>query len=127
MEVGAPTWKLISGNPKQDCSRLLYNGSANVRGWYIWETSYTEKEWMLRILDEDLKNLPGGLELSKRADGTVEDNPRVKIIDAPAELVKGLKSASKDRPVSVTIKGVSIYCEGFPQVSIQPGNQSFRD
>ncbi|MFZ2226073.1 MAG: hypothetical protein WA064_02695 [Candidatus Moraniibacteriota bacterium] len=109
-------WKLVSGNPKQDCSQLQYSGNVKVHGWYVWDTGYVEKEWMLKIADSDTGKFP---KVFLNADvHTI--NSKVRLRDASPELEKELKSATKDNPKEITLKGYYLYCEGSPSVSVVP-------
>ena len=111
-------WKLISGNPNDTCSSPTYSGEAEVRGFYVYDVSYVDKEWLLQILPEDATKVP----VNKVYDDISYANwlvkPQFSLNGATPELVEELKSATKDNPKTITIKGFKAYCEGVPQVSL---------
>lgn len=114
-----PGWKLVSGDLNDTCSRPTFQGEAEVRGWYVWETSYVSKEWLFRIVPEDLDKLP--LSWTTENGGSVfAERPFFKLADADPALVKKLKNASQKNPVKITIRWFYIYCEGAPIISQQP-------
>lgn len=108
-------WKLVSGNPEDTCSGPQYEGSATIRGWYSYEENYVEKEWLFRVVDEDVKKLP----LQNITAKYSWFNTKLSVVDASSELEDKLKRATKENPVSITIKGYSAYCEGNPSVSLK--------
>lgn len=111
-------WKLVSGDPTKDCSLVTYEGESQISGWYEWETSYVEKEWLFRISDEDiqLKKLPIDMDSVR---------PFIKITNADEELEDSLKNASESMPETVTVNEFSYYCEGVPQVLVAEGYKKY--
>ena len=115
-------WKLISGNSDDTCTGPVYEGSATVKGWYILDTGYAGKEWMLEISDNDINKLPAPKAISNYSNF----NQKLKLVDASPELQKELKSATKDNPKEITLRGYYLYCEGSPVVSVAPATESFK-
>ena len=113
-----PGWKLVSGNPRQDCSRAVYEGEVAVRGWYEWDYIYVEKDWVFNIVSEDIGKI------------TTDPGNRwywsYRLADAPKDLEARLKKASREKPVAVTLKGLSFYCEGIAGASLVPGGSAFQ-
>jgi|GEM_PF-1097985 len=118
-------WKLISGVIGDSCSGVVYDGRVTVKGWYVMDTDYVEKEWMLKIADSDMNKFPeaffGGVK-----DAAHNANQKLKLVDAPHELQKELRESTKENPKQITLKGYYLYCEGFPVVSIFPATESFK-
>jgi len=122
-------WQLVSGDPADLGTHLIYKGEAQVRGWYelstycygctdaemLDEKNFT-KEWLLHIADEDIKYLPL-YELTLKDKSSL--NSVVKLEDASPELENKLKQATKDNPEVVTLRGYETYSEGEPGVSTQ--------
>ena len=49
-EADPVEWKLVTGSPEDICSIPVYEGSVQVKGWYIYDYGYSnKKEWLLRI------------------------------------------------------------------------------
>ena len=119
----AEDWKLISGDPLDNCSSPTYEGKAVIHGWYEWDYIYVEKGWVLKISSDDQNKLPvyyyDENKQSHYSDGAI-------LADADSELLKQLKSASKAKPVELTVEGFSTYCEGLPSVSLKPGSETFK-
>jgi hypothetical protein len=113
-------WQLVSGDPKDTCTTPTYNGQVQIHGWYSWEEAYVEKEWVLRISPEDAKNLPLYDEFSSHK----EFNQKLKLTDASKELEDKLKSASWEKPETITIRNYKLYCEGAPLVSQNAANET---
>lgn len=112
-------WKIISGDPKENCSQVTYKGEVQVRGWYVYDYNYVEKQWMFRILTEDAKKIPVIDYIGQEAyDKWLASNPRFVLYGATPELEKELKAASEKNPKTITVKGLKIYCEGSPQLSL---------
>jgi hypothetical protein len=119
-------WKLISGVPEDTCMTPTYEGEAIIRGWYEWDYSYVEKEWVLKILPQDAPKLPAEDAYGAESYGHFSKDPVLRLIDADPQLARKLKAASKDNPVELTVKGFSAYCEGAPSVSLAPGRVAFK-
>lgn len=113
-----PKWRLISGDPKDTCTTPTYNGEAKIHGWYVYETSYVEKEWLLRIADDDVDKTPVKSVYSEADYNSYKTNPVARISDVTPETVTKLKNASRSNPAEITIKGFRAYCEGSPYVSL---------
>lgn len=105
----ASGWKLVAGNADQDCGQPVYAGSVGVKAWYVWDYSYVERKWMLVLSTEDAKKM-----------FTSGYHGPYNLVDAPAGLEKQLSLASEEKPISITIKKLSYYCEGAPNVSLTP-------
>ena len=108
-------WKLIVGDPTDSCTNPTFEGEVTVHGWYVWDTFYVEKEWMLYISDEDSDKLP----FDKSFLGYGKDDQRkLRLDDASKERERNLIRASKEHPREVVIRQYSLYCEGSPTVRI---------
>jgi len=112
-------WKLVSGDPLDTCSSPTYTGEAEINGWYVYETNYVDKEWLFQISDEDVDKLP--VEELYGDQGYTEwlKKPLLQLTGASEELENELKSASVENPVTITIKGYRVYCEGNPQIGLE--------
>jgi hypothetical protein len=109
-------WKLVSGDLKNTCTNPTYEGKTTIKGWYVYETGYIEKQWLLRIADEDMDKLP-----------SIFTSKTVSLMDATPEQEEALKKATEDNPVEITIRNISQYCEGGPTVSIKKiSNDQFK-
>ncbi len=108
-------WKLIVGDPTNTCTRPTFEGEVTVHGWYVWDTFYVEKEWMLYISDEDSDKLP--FDKSFLGYGK-DDQLKLRLDDASKERERNLIRASKEHPREVVIRQYSLYCEGSPTVRI---------
>ncbi|HEX8974434.1 MAG TPA: hypothetical protein VF817_03035 [Patescibacteria group bacterium] len=108
-------WKLVSGNPDDTCSSPTWTGNVTVRGWYVYDTSYADKEWLFAVSKDDQAKLP--LQLKFGNGNSI--NEKLKIVDANPELVAQLKKATQDNPIPVEVKKYTAYCEGVPVVSTQ--------
>lgn len=115
-------WKLISGDPKDNCTHVIYEGEAKLHGWYVWERNYSQEEWMLHVSDLEIPKFP---DFNKDDIGTYGNGFRLE--GASKELEAKLKKADKNHPVTLTIKGFYAYCEGAPIVSIQDPQEAFPD
>jgi hypothetical protein len=104
-------WKLISGNPKEDCSALIYEGSGNITGYYSYEDIYGPR-WIFRFVSgqENVK-----LDKSQEY---------ILLVDADKALEDRLKKATMKNPITITVKGLSIHCEGAA-ASIKSAKESF--
>jgi hypothetical protein len=118
-------WKLISGSPGDSCSTPTYEGEATIHGWYEWDYSYVEKEWVLKIFPADAEKLPAKNAYGEESYSHFSKSPVLRLADADAQLVRKLKAASKTKPVPLTVKGFSAYCEGAPNVSVEKGSAAF--
>lgn len=116
-------WKLISGDPLDNCSSPTYEGKVVIHSWYEWDYIYVEKGWVLKISEDDQNKLPvyyyDENNQPHYSDGAI-------LADADPKLLKQLKSASKTKPVELTVEGFSTYCEGLPSVSLKPGSETFK-
>jgi hypothetical protein len=119
-------WKLISGSPEDSCSTPTYEGEATIHGWYEWDYSYVEKEWVLKILPADAEKIPAKDAYGEESYGHFSTDPVLRLVDADAQLTKKLKAASKTKPVALTVRGFSAYCEGAPNVSLAKGSSAFK-
>lgn len=116
--VNETAWKLVSGDPSDTCSSPTYKGEAQIRGFYVYDYSYVEKEWLLQILPEDANKIPVNQVYSDKNYSEWIKKPQFALGGVTPELEKELKSASKDNPKTITVKGFKAYCEGVPQLSI---------
>jgi hypothetical protein len=103
----ASGWKLVSGDPNQDCGSPTYSGSVQVRGRLVWDYFYVEREWMFEVVPEDQQKI---FKSGYRG--------KFQLLNSPTDLQKQLASATLDRPVKITVKGLAYYCEGAPGVSV---------
>jgi hypothetical protein len=99
-------WKLIGGDPNENCSKVLYSGKIKIRGWYEWRSTYGNKDWVLSVDNRDmnklLPNWSGYYSLS----------------NASELLVSQLKNASKENPLTITVNELGFYCEGLPWLKL---------
>ncbi len=113
-------WVLVSGDPTDTCMSPTYEGSATLNGWYVYDYNYVDKDWLLEIPDDELNKLP----LSEISCGDVmcdeafAGNAHFNLVDADPDLEEEMKAASAESPVSVTVSGFGMYCEGVPALSI---------
>jgi hypothetical protein len=105
----ASGWKLVSGDPTQDCGSPTYIGSVQVRGRLVWDYFYVEREWMFEVVPEDRPKI---FKSGYRG--------KFQLLNAPTDLQKQLASATLDKPVKITLRGLAHYCEGAPGVSVTP-------
>ncbi len=105
-------WKLVSGNPLDNCSSPVYEGEVKLKGYYVFDYFYVEKEWLFRPIEEDLKKI--WLNPAEQRDFL----KNFKIIDISEEEEERLKKATKKNPAEITIRGLNLYCEGGGVVSI---------
>ncbi len=105
----ASGWKLVSGDPNQDCGSPTYSGSVQVRGRLVWDYFYVEREWMFEVIPEDQQKI---FKSGYRG--------KFQLLNAPADLQKQLASATLNTPVNLTLRGLAYYCEGAPSVSVTP-------
>jgi hypothetical protein len=99
-------WALISGDPGENCSRVLFSGKAVVYGWYEWGKNYAQKDWVLAIKKEDRGSL------------LPYWSGYYKLTNAPDSLNMQLKKANEENPVRIIIRKMGFYCEGLPSVSL---------
>lgn len=104
----AKGWKLISGDPKINCSEVVYGGNVEVRGWYEWQANYVGKEWMLAMSDEDHAKVLAAWPW-KTYFNLENVSPKIE-----GELL----NASRENPVILTLKKFKYYCEGSPALSL---------
>lgn len=109
-------WILLDGDPLESCTRPLFGGNATIRGWYVWDTFYVQKEWMFHIADKDISKLPFDM---FRFDAPIN----VRLTDISYSLEEKLKRSSKEKPVEVTIDQVLFYCEGAPVFHVAQKNK----
>jgi len=113
---GAEDWKLVSGNSDDICTIPVYEGSAKIHGWYVYDLNYKKKkEWLLRIADEDKGKLPL-FEGNQDREGF---HLIVRLDDISPEMEKKLKSASKENPVEIQVSRYLAFCDGVPVASIE--------
>ena len=105
----ADGWKLVGGDPQQNCSKAVYSGEVEVRAWLEWRTNYVEKDWVLAVADEDRPKLLLGWPWK----------PYFSVPDISDDLRVKLMAASSDNPLTVTVKKMSYYCEGQPWLDIE--------
>ena len=99
-------WKLIGGDPKENCAKVQYAGNIKIRGWYEWRTTYVNKDWVLSINKGDTnKLLPNW-------------SGHYSLLNVSDSLAIQLKNASKEIPLIITVKGLGFYCEGLPWLSL---------
>ncbi|MDO9231270.1 MAG: DUF333 domain-containing protein [bacterium] len=113
-------WKIIKGGSPAKCDLIIAEGISNIEGWYVYDTSYVEKEWILYISSKSQKELP----FYKKE---TQDQLKVKIIDASEEIKEDLKKVNKGNPQKITIQGWESYCEGIPIVSIEKASEVFKN
>lgn len=111
-------WKLVSGDPSDTCSSPTYSGEAKLNGWYVFDYSYVEKEWLLQVAEEDAKKIPVEEVYGEKSYGEWIKKPQFLLGGVTPELENELKNASPENPIEVTVKGFKAYCEGAPQLSI---------
>lgn len=111
-------WTLVSGDMKDTCTAPTFSGEAQVRGWLVYAETLGTKEWMFQIAKADQRKLPmfefvsGGL--------TRTDVNQMAYLDSiPDELVGRIRTATPESPVTVTVKGYRLYCEGSPLLSFE--------
>ena len=110
-------WELTSGDPTDTCTMPTYYGEVEINGWYDWEMNYGNREWLLRIADEDVGKIPAGLLANEDFADLFLQSPYVALQDASTELEEELKLAWEMSPATLTIKGFRTYCEGYPWVN----------
>lgn len=105
------TWKLVAGDPRDTCFKPTWSGSATIHGWYVLGTNYTEdaKTWNLKIGKNDNWKMPISFNVP---------DVEYRLIGASPELEAQLKKADEKNPVTLTIHGFSVYCEGNPVVYV---------
>lgn len=103
----ASGWKLVSGDPDQDCGSPTYSGSVQVRGRLVWDYFYVEREWMFEVVPEDQQKI---FRSGYRG--------KFQLLNAPIDLQKQLALATLKAPVNVVLRGLAYYCEGAPGVSV---------
>ena len=112
-------WKLVSGDPSDTCSSPTYEASeaVEISGWYVYDYSYVDKEWLLQIIAADVSKIP--IEEVYGVEGAKQwaKKPQFLIDIAPTQAAE-FKKASKDDPEKVKVKGFRAYCEGAPQLSV---------
>lgn len=119
-KIAATGWQLVSGNAEDTCSTPIYKGEAKIKGWYVWDYNYVEKTWMLEIAEEDIDKLPIKEAYGEETFALWKKNANYifRLTDAETQLERKLKSASKTKPIEITVRGFKAYCEGAPLVSI---------
>ena len=114
--AGAAEWKIVSGNPDDLCTIPVYEGSAVIHAWYVYDLNYEKKkEWLLRIADDDRSKLP----LFESNQNRKEFHLRVRLDNLSPEMDKKLKNASAENPVEIQISRYLAFCEGVPIASIK--------
>lgn len=111
-------WKLISGDINDTCSSPTYSGEAQISGWYVYDYSYVEKEWLLQISAEDTDKIPVAEVYGEKSYSEWIKKPQFVLDGVTPELEKELKNASSEKPKTITVKGFKAYCEGAPQLSL---------
>lgn len=105
----AEGWKLIDGDPDQNCSKVTYSGEIEVDAWFEWRNSYVEKTWMLAVADDDRPKLLLGWPWK----------PYFSVSGLSEKLQVKLMAATPENPVKVTVKKIHHYCEGAPSLDIE--------
>lgn len=91
-----------------------YNGNATVKGWYEQEEVYGKKALVLKVADEDRGALPE--KIQQWADGTPVESILPSNVDA--ETKRLLIKATAEKPTTVDLVEVKVYCEGLPVATL---------
>jgi hypothetical protein len=106
-----PSQSLAEDNQtKNNCQAHAYQGEAKIKVWPIMEN----EEKILMVTDEDMAKIP------------VENEPRMKLIDADPVLEKKLSGASEKNPVEIKISGFATQCDGISLASLEYQEGIFR-
>ena len=109
----SPYFQLVSGNASDTCLSPKYSGKVTVRGWYAWERSYVEKNWLLTLSPRETTKV--------FSSGFSRVNPsHFGLSSVDEKTLNRLKKSSSENPVSVTIQGISMYCEGAFTLNMLP-------
>lgn len=103
-----------SADEAQSCMLTRYNGNATVQGWYEEEEVYGKKALVLKVADEDRVKLPE--KIQQWADGTPVES--ILLSNVNAETKKLLIKASAEKPTTVDLVEVKVYCEGLPVATL---------
>lgn len=108
----------VNGPEDGKCLAKLYEGEASLRGTYELTTipGSTKKDWMFKIVKEDIEKLPDPAKEEKN--GIISS--LLFIEDLTPALAAKLKKATEEKPETITIKGFYLDCEGVSVVSIEP-------
>ena len=96
----------------QQCSKRAYDGEVKIR---VWNSENANGEIVVGIVKEDSTKLPG----SYRAE-------KAKLIDPSQAVASKIKTASKEKPAEITIKGFYDSCGEYPSISLESGEKTFK-
>lgn len=111
-------WLLVSGDMKDTCTAPAFTGEEKIRGWLTYAETIGTKEWMFQIAKTDQRKLPMS-ELVSSGVTRSDVNRMAYLENIPEDLVDDIRTATPDKPITVTIKGYRLYCEGSPILSFE--------
>ena len=114
------SWKLKSGFPPYaDPDNLMYEGSAEIRGWVVMEPVYVgDPIEQLKVHDEDIMKLP--VTFQKRGVFQLRElDTQGKYAPAEEEFMSELRNYSEQNPATIKITSVYASMEGTPLVGIE--------
>ena len=102
------------------CKSHYYEGESKVHGWIASTDQNDEKSIIVRIKNEDVKDLP-----IKNTENS--ENFTVKLIDPTEQVKNSLSLATEEKPTELTLKGYAEICQQAPpQVSLQQATVAFK-
>lgn len=101
------------------CTPHYYEGESRVQVWLISNDQNDKNSITVQLKNGEDKKLPGN-NVVKNANSTV------RLVDPTAGVRKGLLTSSKEKPVSITIRGYAEICEQPPLVSLREATVAFK-
>ncbi len=109
-------WTLVAGELSDTCTAPTFSGEARIRGWLVYTETLGSPEWLFQIADSDQAKLP--LHTFTQSGLIRTDVNRLAFLDRiPESLVTPIRSATPEKPVTITVRGYRLYCEEHPSLS----------
>lgn len=101
------------------CVPHYYEGESKVQVWLVSTDQEDKNNLIIQLKNGEEKKLPSG-------DIVKNGNFTVKLIDPTAGVRKGLLASSKEKPVSIIIRGYAEICQQLPLASLQEAAVAFK-
>jgi hypothetical protein len=101
------------------CTPHYYEGESKVQVWLVSIDQENKNNIIIQLKNGEYKKLPG-------SDALKEANFTVKLVDPTTGVRKGLLASSKEKPVSITIRGYAEICQQPPLVSLREATVAFK-
>lgn len=103
----------------KECIPHYYEGKTDIQGWIVSSEQGSENEIVVQLKKDEEKKLP-------IKESEIIADFKVKLIDPTDKVLKDLRLATEEKPVTFTIQGYAEVCSQPPLVSLKQATVAFK-